>query len=825
MIRTSDPAGGRPRPRPRPRAHPVADLLSRWCTRRPQVVLLAAAGLTAGAAVLAGRLHLDTDFSALLPPDNPSVRALRDLQAQVGGESHLAVVIESPSFEANRTFAEALIPRALQLRRPETGDPFFPDVDYLRDVDFLADHALYLATDEELDRIEYELREAIARARLAERPSLGNLLRKEAVRSSAPAAGHTPVALRELLPSRYPISPDSTVLVLRFSVSGAQTDLGFVEEAIGRLAAEVTNLAPSTFHPEMRVAFGDRVARQLVEVKAILRDVRVSLIAGASAVLLVVFAYFGGGRRRTFSAALRAVFVIGTPLIMSLVWTFGFADLVFGSLNLFTATLGLVLFGLGIDYGVHYHARYLQAREAGFDRTSGIVEAHRSIGGAIAASTATTAVPLFVLVGAEFRGFSEFGVIGGMGVVFAAVAMVTVLPALVAVLPDFATGQRTTERSPLRSPRWRTSAVVVGAGVVLLASAPYTARRLSFEYDFSALEPRYPAYEAVNRKFRLVFPRRGNPPAYVLADDAVQADVVARSVRQLAAADSVTPTIDRVEAFADRFPVDSAAVRRKLDRLARIRTLASDPWLEHQEDDDLSVLRRAASTTHPIPPDSLPGVVARTFAGRDGELGRYLLVYPSVPLSDGRRSMEFAADIGEFTAEDGRVYHGASTSIVAASMLRTMLDESPRMIAISLGSIVILMLISFRSFRWAGLALVPLVVGAAGIAGLFALLGLKLNFYNLAAIPAVLGIGNDCGVHLAHRYRQEGPGSVGAVLRDAGEPVAIGGLTTMVGFSGLLLTTHPGLTSIGQLAALGVGVILLTTLLVQPALFRLLEGP
>jgi len=40
--------------------------------------------------------------------------------------------------------------------------------------------------------------------------------------------------------------------------------------------------------------------------------------------------------------------VIGVPLIMSLSWTFGLAQLSYGKLNLMTSTLGLVLFGLGI---------------------------------------------------------------------------------------------------------------------------------------------------------------------------------------------------------------------------------------------------------------------------------------------------------------------------------------------------------------------------------------------------------------------------------------------------------------------------------------------
>ena len=103
------------------------------------------------------------------------------------------------------------------------------------------------------------------------------------------------------------------------------------------------------------------------------------------------------------------------------------------------------------------------------------------------------------------------------------------------------------------------------------------------------------------------------------------------------------------------------------------------------------------------------------------------------------------------------------------------------------------------------------------------ILGLKLNFYNLIVLPAVLGIGNDAGVHIVHRYREEGPGSIWAVLRSTGEHVTMGSLTTMIGFAGLLLSFHPGLHTIGELAVVGIGATLVSALLFLPALLQWLE--
>ncbi len=100
---------------------------------------------------------------------------------------------------------------------------------------------------------------------------------------------------------------------------------------------------------------------------------------------------------------------------------------------------------------------------------------------------------------------------------------------------------------------------------------------------------------------------------------------------------------------------------------------------------------------------------------------------------------------------------------------------------------------------------------------------MRLNFYNLIVLPAVLGIGNDAGVHIVHRYLEEGVGSLRFVLRSTGEHITMGSLTTMMGFAGPLFSFHPGLQSIGALAVVGIGMTLLSALLFLPALLQMLE--
>ena len=156
-------------------------------------------------------------------------------------------------------------------------------------------------------------------------------------------------------------------------------------------------------------------------------------------------------------------------------------------------------------------------------------------------------------------------------------------------------------------------------------------------------------------------------------------------------------------------------------------------------------------------------------------------------------------------------------------MLRLMQREAPWMVLATFVIVIVLMAANFGSVRWSVLAILPLVVGVLWMLLLVGLLGPRINFSNLIVVPAVLGIGNDAGVHLVHRYRELGPGSLRFVLRTTGEHITMGSVTTMMGFAGPLLSFHPGLNTIGQLAVVGIGATLLAALVFLPALLQTLE--
>ena len=816
--------------------------LIRLIVRRPGWVLLLALVLSVLGLRSALQLTVDTDFSKLIPEEYPSVQAIEKLRATVGSESSVDVAIVSPSFDANRRFAEELIPKALAMQRAGMDEPYFTRVDYRRDTEFLKDNALYFSTTAELDQLETYLEDKIEESRLAANPFFFDLEDDEDFEEEPDTTAEAlQQVYNDIVGKDFPVSEDSTALVLRFFPSGSQTNLSFIENVYADLDDVLADMQPAGYHQDMEVVTAGRLLRQLTEVQSISDDVRSSFGAGASTVLLVVLLYFlykgvqarGSGRFSwpvLWSQLLRLpvlALLIGVPLLMSLSWTFGIAYLRFETLNLMTSTLGLVLFGLGIDFGIHFYARYTEERAQGRDVADAIETTFTSTGQAIAIGAFSTAAALYILVLADFRGFSEFGFIAGTGILFALIAMLAVMPALIALFERFGllglegSSKIISEHAGGRIPF--AGGIVVGSLAAVLV-ALILAPRVNFQYDFGSLEPVYESYNERRDYIRRVYDNRSRRnPAYVVVDHPEEVPAITSVLRDHIESDTLSPTIDKIESMQDRFPTKPADQEHRLERLAYIRSLLEDPFLNEEESEDMDRLRRAAQTERPISIEEVPDFLKTQFTSKNGDLGNFVIIYPSVGLSDGRQSIAFSEDVGRIETADGRVYHAGSTSLVAADMLKLMQREAPWMVGATFVVVLILMMVNFRSLRWAFLATIPLIVGVLWMLLVMEVLDLHLNFYNLIVLPAVLGIGNDAGVHIVHRYREEGLGSIRSVLRSTGEHVAMGSLTTMIGFAGLLLSFHPGLHSIGELAVVGIGATLLSALLFLPALLQWME--
>lgn len=811
--------------------------------RHPVIVLLLSLILAVVAGHYALKLQIDTDIASLLPKSNNHVQALNRLQESAGGETVMQVAIRSSNFEANKRFADDLIERSLELFDSRRNQPFINRVEFRRDTELLKDNALYLATESELTDIIQYLEDEIQQAREEASPFYVDFTDDfDDEEEESLNLDRFQQTYDEMIPSEYPVNEDSTLIVLQMFPSGSQSDIGYLEDLFDTYGGLIATMNPASYYPDMEVQFGGRLKRHLNELESVLNDVFNSFATGFSGVILLVMSYFflkkyfnyrKGKRENQYHSfwghLLRApvpILIIGIPLLISLTWTFGITYLVLGTLNTMTSVLFVILFGLGIDYGIHYYARYIEMRSDGQSILDALLNAYERTGAAIIVSAVTTASALFVLIFADFRGFSEFGFIAGTGILLALFSMLYVLPSLLVLFEKInwiLLTKRSDENGKIALIRkYPFSISIVVVSILISVFVLFNVNNLEFEYEFGKLEPEFPEYQAFREFTRGVDETERRNPAYIIADNDEDVFEILEILRDRKERNPDS-MIREVEALQERFPPYDEMAQTKLLYIEEIRRLLQNPFLVDQEDEGLDLLRRSSQTTEPLSQDQIPDFLLNRFLTREGEIGRFIIIYPSEGLSDGRRSIAFKEEIGEIDLRDGTIYYAGSTSIVAAEMLDLMIKESPYMVSATFLLVFFFMLYSFRSFRWALMAMIPLVIGFLFLFGIMLLFGIKFNFYNLVVLPAILGIGCDNGVHIAHRYRDEGKNSMWDVLSSTGQHISIGSLTTMTGFAGLLFTVHPGLQSIGILAVTGIGMTLLTALTFLPAMIQLLE--
>jgi hypothetical protein len=227
-----------------------------------------------------------------------------------------------------------------------------------------------------------------------------------------------------------------------------------------------------------------------------------------------------------------------------------------------------------------------------------------------------------------------------------------------------------------------------------------------------------------------------------------------------------------------------------------------------------AIVTRMSQAKRPMTIDDLPENIRKSMF--DGTSERNLVtLYPK----DG--VLENIDNIRHFNSSVAQ----ASVRITGSSQILTAwLDEvisaSGKAGIYIFIAVIFFLVLNFRDFRYVVFASVPLIVGLIWMAGIYPLLGQKLNIINIAVIPLVIGMGIDFGIHLAHRFRIEQ--NIETVYRYTGKGVFLSAFTTMIGFGSLgLIGKFGSVNSMGRILFVGILMCLLTALLVLPALLTL----
>ncbi|WP_160166776.1 MMPL family transporter [Caenispirillum salinarum] len=565
--------------------------------------------------------------------------------------------------------------------------------------------------------------------------------------------------------------------------------------------------------------------------------------------LVAVLLWFGVKSVRMVISAL-------LTLVMGLIWTTAVGLFVVGSLNLISVAFAVLFIGLSVDFGIHFSLRYKEGRDHGRTHAQALDEAAGDVGDSLTLSAIAAAIGFFAFLPTSYVGLAELGLISGMGMGIALLANLTVLPALISImhprrirLPRGPSARlvRTLENHPKS---------IVGTAAALALVSAVLAPFVSFDFDpLNLKDPEAPSVQALDDLMEA-----GDVNFYaaqVLAEDQAAAEALAERLGGLETVQEATtiaasvPTEQEDKLYlvdeaalvlgaafaADRRPQPEGAdlgqavsdLRQTLDRLAdgaverpqiseaarRLHAVLGELPPEEAEAalmrtlpkvlDDLNMALEA----QPVALEDLPAAVTTRWLSQTGRAR--VEVVPAVDVHDRSALADFVGEVRSVAP----AVTGPPVTILEAG--RTVLWSLFEAMAISAAATVLLLLVVLRSVRGIVYVFAPLGLATLMTAAVSVVIGLPLNFANVIVLPLLFGLGVASAIHIVQRARATGRASE---LLHTSTPRAVvySTLTTIGSFASLALSDHAGTASMGILLTVAVGLTLLCTLVVLPAL-------
>ncbi|QDU39122.1 Membrane protein YdfJ [Maioricimonas rarisocia] len=405
----------------------------------------------------------------------------------------------------------------------------------------------------------------------------------------------------EAFEPRYQLNDDGTMGFLLTVPVDTSQDFSGTSAPIRRLRELIDEVQGR--HPQVTIGMTGIPVLESDEMRRSQSDMMTASLVSFGGVGLLLLIGFRGFRHPCLALMMLAV---------GLIWSLGFTTLAVGHLNILSVSFAAILIGLGIDFAIHYLAKYLEVRHEGVELRPALTKTSATVGTGIVTAAVTTALAFLCAMFTHFLGVAELGVIAGGGILLCCAATFIVLPALVTLadrriepkrLPTPFQGnflRRLVYRHP-----WKVTLMTLAAIVVVGAfGLEYRDGRIwsRVQYDANLLNLQADGVESVEIQKR-IFEKSDGSLLYAvsLADSPAQA----RRLRQQFLA---LPTVGHVEELGSRLPFyppeeTKLLVQGYRARLSRLSSLPREfPQLDPQavglalEDLDRALERAGADT-------------------------------------------------------------------------------------------------------------------------------------------------------------------------------------------------------------------------------------
>lgn len=566
-------------------------------------------------------------------------------------------------------------------------------------------------------------------------------------------------------------------------------------------------------------------------------------------------------------------------LALGMVFCGAFAAFSVKELNLISVAFAVSNIGLGVEYAIHFCLRYRDNLRHHIDHERAIRSTLVTTSPSLLLCAGTTAIGLYAFIPTDYRGVSELGLLAGTSLFICLVVTLIVLPVLLRFLP-VSTPSEPVPSQPAFSTLSEKMAtftlhyakpITIITGLIAILSIALV---FHVKTDFNPLNLRDPNTESVIAFKNLMKDKETSPMTLtVLAKDENKAKALQQKLVALGSVDKTISLFDFMPsgqedklalieememvlgAQAQNFPalkpdtdpspginhlikaidniLPSKTDAREIAALKNFKTELQDILIEldsRQETSRRLFIEKIQTTLLGTLPNvmnellasfnakeitlaDLPPDIKDRWLSKDGWYR--IQIFPKKDLGDLANLEEFITQVQALAPE------ATDLPVMYWESMKEVIAAFQEAIAIALVTIALLLYAIRRNVTDTLLVMTPLI-----LAGLFTMAStviadIPINFANIIALPLLLGLGVDNGIHMVEKLHHSLSEEQNIYQSSTARAMFYGALTTASSFAGLAFSPHQGIASMGLVITMGIFWIMTCTFIILPALSKL----
>ena len=748
-------------------------------------------------------LQLQDTITSAREPSN-----VQKIEDEFGGLGSLIVILQSADSSANYRIAKDLA------QKMQTS-PAVHFADFETDIDYYKKNKFLYASENDIDIMVHRIEQLKHDYIMKNNPLFIDL--KSAIDSITQTTSEQREQLLSDLEKKYfdklAVSHSNRTGTIRIveiypthSISDLQANRNLFYEVTEQLKKEKT---PSDF----QVHYAGKVYESIQTGKRLLPEAKmVGCVTAGLIILLLILNFFRQPQ---------LIFISALPIATPIVTTMACSYIFYGRINLFTLLLAIVLPGQALQIINHVLNRYFLEREQNLSPQLCIESALLGIGPSTAVSSFAFAALFACLILIPLPGLQELGVLGSTGCILNWAITLLFSTALLQVAQrkkpfSIRHSQIHSEyKISMLSNRlnWTIFSIIIAASLVGLYIG---GTRLHIRNDFSATEINYKDATIDSLIAETGFMNK--TPVIVMLPESAESENLLERFTELKNNGELS-TVNSLFTLAQFSP---NLQQKKMEKLRQLHSLVTKEFREALSKSELENLEKVEQALEFDETDDFepPEYIAKKFRDKHGKQGRFAFIFTDIKENYGSECVKLYKELHQIEGIDNGKYLAAGIPITRAIFLDRITNHISRPLQVGGILVFLFMLVYYNRFSRALFTALPSVFAASWFLAALNAFDVKISAYSALAFPILIGASVDGSLQFFTAYYEKQTGTALTILRDKFFTIFLSQMAAFIGTYGMLVSSHPGLRSMGYVSLTG----LICIFISQFTIFPLIAG-